>query len=726
MISVASASRIAPFRASSMASLSTSLQRQASPRQPLSTDAGIEKAGKKSSRTELDSELAAARATLADASNVRYDAGAVSANAKKALAEARTASAGLAASIETIESVISKASSFDKQWADFQAKFDQLNKLAVQRMSGMLVGSGSGSGAAAKRPAEMISEQRVAQVLSRASKVVVLTGAGISAESGIPTFRGADGFWTVGSENYRPQELATWEKFNEMPEELWRWYQYRWGICRKAQPNPGHHALVELEGLVRGDFTLVTQNIDGLHLEAGSDRQRLYEIHGRIDEMRCDERIEGACLHGLDLNDPANFAKVKATLVKTPPPAKEEADECLHCCSLCGVRQRPKILWFDESYNEAIYGLQNVKAATQACDVLLIIGTQLTTGLPSTMAGIALSSGATIIKMDTLVDLADERSAGMLHIQAKSGQALPRIISELRKLRQEPALAPLSDSLKIACAAPDLSAVPAVSAEKGGKASTSGLLALTKNSSLAKAKPTVGSMSESSRGPRSNSSAASRKPSSPPAASNARSITSDQRRSSSAVRSKPSLASGTPPPNQSRSRMSGALKAAGSAALLKDPSPGSRPGSRPGSCPGSRPGSGVSTEGFFVYGTLRPDDDSGATWTKSFIEGMDSEVAFLPGASLYIDGSYPAVSLEQTHCSVRGVFLRPTSSSMLSSKLAEADRIEGFPDLYDRIALPVQTASDGTQKAYVYHRTGRTDRAKCTRVPDGDWLSRKR
>merc|ERR1719343_711935 len=108
------------------------------------------------------------------------------------------------------------------------------------------------------RPAEFITEARVAQVLRRAKNVVVLTGAGVSAESGIPTFRGSDGYWTVGSENYRPQELATWEKFNEMPEELWRWYQYRWGICTKASPNAGHYALAELEGLI--SMTLVTQN----------------------------------------------------------------------------------------------------------------------------------------------------------------------------------------------------------------------------------------------------------------------------------------------------------------------------------------------------------------------------------------------------------------------------------------------------------------------------------
>merc|ERR1711924_77364 len=134
-----------------------------------------------------------------------------------------------------------------------------------------------------------------------------------------------------------------------------------------------------------GEFTLVTQNIDGLHLEAGSDRKRLYEIHGRIDEMRCDERIENSCLHGVNLSSEENFAKARATIVKTPAPAKVEADERLPVCAVCGVRQRPKILWFDECYNEPIYGSRSVEFATQDCDVLLVIGSQLPTGLPSSM-----------------------------------------------------------------------------------------------------------------------------------------------------------------------------------------------------------------------------------------------------------------------------------------------------------------------------------------------------
>lgn len=127
--------------------------------------------------------------------------------------------------------------------------------------------------------------------------------------------------------------------------------------------------------------------------------------------------------------------------------------------------------------------------------------------------------------------------------------------------------------------------------------------------------------------------------------------------------------------------------------------------------------------GFFVYGTLRPDDDSGASWTQKFCEGMDAEAAFLDGASLYIDGTYPAVCLEQTKCSVRGVLLTPSN---LASKLKEADKIEGYPDLYERAVATIRTVSGEARRAYVYHRTGRTDRSACTCILDGDWMSRKR
>jgi len=134
--------------------------------------------------------------------------------------------------------------------------------------------------------------------------------------------------------------------------------------------------------------------------------------------------------------------------------------------------------------------------------------------------------------------------------------------------------------------------------------------------------------------------------------------------------------------------------------------------------------------GVFVYGTLRPDDDSGASWTQKFCEGMNAEPAFLEGASLYIDGCYPAVCLEQTKCSVRGVLLTPPSGevapAILASKVKEADKIENYPDMYGRTTVTVRTAAGEARRAYVYHRTGRTDRATCACILDGDWMSRKR
>lgn len=133
--------------------------------------------------------------------------------------------------------------------------------------------------------------------------------------------------------------------------------------------------------------------------------------------------------------------------------------------------------------------------------------------------------------------------------------------------------------------------------------------------------------------------------------------------------------------------------------------------------------------GFFVYGTLRPDDDSGASWTKSFSEGLEAEVAYLPGASLYIDGRYPAVCFEDTSCSVKGMLLKPASSApltLLASKLTEADNIEGYPDLYSRTVATVLNENGVASPAYVYHRTGKFERSCSLRIADGDWLSRVR
>jgi NAD-dependent deacetylase len=117
-------------------------------------------------------------------------------------------------------------------------------------------------------------EQILDEVRETNGRVVALTGAGISAESGIPTFRGKDGYWVVGSKNFMPQEMATHEMFEAAPEEVWRWYLYRFGLVRHAEPNAGHHALVALERALGDRFTLVTQNANGMHRRAGASDAR--------------------------------------------------------------------------------------------------------------------------------------------------------------------------------------------------------------------------------------------------------------------------------------------------------------------------------------------------------------------------------------------------------------------------------------------------------------------
>jgi NAD-dependent protein deacetylases, SIR2 family len=124
--------------------------------------------------------------------------------------------------------------------------------------------------------------EAIARRLESGGRLTVMSGAGISAESGIPTFRGTEGYWTVGSRVYHPQEMATRAMFDRSPREVWRWYLYRMGVCRQAAPNAGHRAVVDLERLLGERFTLITQNVDGLHLRAGSSPGRALQIHGNV------------------------------------------------------------------------------------------------------------------------------------------------------------------------------------------------------------------------------------------------------------------------------------------------------------------------------------------------------------------------------------------------------------------------------------------------------------
>ncbi len=177
---------------------------------------------------------------------------------------------------------------------------------------------------------------KIVEKFKKSNYPVALTGAGISAESGIPTFRGESGLW----KNFRPEELATPEAFRVHPEIVREWYNWRREIISKAKPNPGHYALAELERY-NPNFTIITQNVDGLHLRAGS--KKVIELHGNIFREKCSRcnRI---------YNEPVY--------------------ETLAYCD-CGGLLRPDVVWFGEpvtSINEAI------NVALQ-CDFMFVIGT---------------------------------------------------------------------------------------------------------------------------------------------------------------------------------------------------------------------------------------------------------------------------------------------------------------------------------------------------------------
>lgn len=224
-------------------------------------------------------------------------------------------------------------------------------------------------------------------------RVVALTGAGISAESGIPTFRGNDGLW----ETHRAEELATPEAFRRDPVLVWRWYEWRRSIIRDAAPNAAHRALAKLEASSgTREVTVVTQNVDGLHRQAGSEA--LVELHGNIFRARCVREYAVR-----ELRDAVNI-----------PPMCE-----------CGAMLRPDIVWFGEALDPST--LEVASSAVAAADLLLIIGTSAlvypAAGLGRLQRrGISVEINPEVTPLSTGCDYA---------IAMKAGEAVPAIVDAI-------------------------------------------------------------------------------------------------------------------------------------------------------------------------------------------------------------------------------------------------------------------------------------------------------
>jgi len=204
------------------------------------------------------------------------------------------------------------------------------------------------------------------QWIRTANAVTVLTGAGISAESGVPTFRGDGGLWR----SFRPEDLATPEAFERDPKLVWEWYDWRRQLVAKAQPNPGHKALVELEGR-KPKFTLITQNVDGLHDLAGS--KNLLKLHGDIWQLRCTE-----CKN--------RWADRRVPLPEMPP----------HCS--CGALARPDIVWFGESLPRGVW--EQASEAVRSAEILLVIGTSGVVYPAADLIPLALSRNVKVIEIN--------------------------------------------------------------------------------------------------------------------------------------------------------------------------------------------------------------------------------------------------------------------------------------------------------------------------------------
>jgi NAD-dependent deacetylase len=207
--------------------------------------------------------------------------------------------------------------------------------------------------------------------------VVVLTGAGISAESGVPVFRGPGGLWR----SYRPEDLATPHAFARNPQLVWEWYRWRRGLIAAARPNPGHHAIVRLEQR-SSRFVLATQNVDGLHQEAGSGHP--LELHGNIWQTVCAR----GC--GVRVDESPWQAKVAAT----PPVAPDGVPRCR-----CGALMRPGVVWFGESLDTEVVAAA-VAAAEQA-DVMLVIGTSSLVHPSASLPALTLQAGGAVIEINS-------------------------------------------------------------------------------------------------------------------------------------------------------------------------------------------------------------------------------------------------------------------------------------------------------------------------------------
>ncbi|MEL6558999.1 MAG: NAD-dependent deacetylase [Bacteroidota bacterium] len=277
-------------------------------------------------------------------------------------------------------------------------------------------------------------EQRVINQLKlcfeKNKKISFLVGAGISAESGIPTFRGKDGYWVSGSKNYKAQEIGTKRFFDIASHEVLKFYLYRKSITEFAKPNKSHFMLREIEALIGDQFALISQNIDGLHRKAGNSEERTYLIHGDHDKMRC----------GDDCSDELYPFPEEIELKGRGKNQLTEQEAEILTCPQCGEDLRPHVLWFDEYYNEKFFRKETVLRISKQTGILFVLGTSGETTLPQIIAKNVLARNGMVVEVNIadsyFSKLMDNKANGLV-IRTESSPFLIDLKKTIDQLKEK-------------------------------------------------------------------------------------------------------------------------------------------------------------------------------------------------------------------------------------------------------------------------------------------------
>lgn len=244
--------------------------------------------------------------------------------------------------------------------------------------------------------------RRARELLAPPARVLVLTGAGLSAESGVPTFRGPTGLW----KRYRPEELATPEAFSRDPRLVWEWYTWRRDLISSCAPNPAHEALGRWLPGHAGRARLATQNVDGLHtLAQGTGAPPPLELHGSLFRVRCT-----ACGHQAEHREPVD-ASGHDTLPRCPRTG-------------CDALLRPAVVWFGEALPGSV--LSEAIAWAQTADCCLVVGTSALVHPAASLPRLTLDSGGAVVEVN--LEPTPLTPTAVLSLRAPAGHVLPRIL----------------------------------------------------------------------------------------------------------------------------------------------------------------------------------------------------------------------------------------------------------------------------------------------------------